>query len=66
VEKFLIDNNVEVMLAEFGQTGVDLMEACYSAGVPLVVSLRGRADVYREWSTSKANTRMLKWHEIMR
>jgi colanic acid/amylovoran biosynthesis glycosyltransferase len=38
---------VTAVLAEFGSTGVDVMEACYGAGVPLVVRFGG-ADAYAE------------------
>jgi len=54
IKKFLIDGGVEVLLAEFGDTGVDVMEACHAAGVPLVVRFGG-ADAYCETG---------KWHYL--
>jgi colanic acid/amylovoran biosynthesis glycosyltransferase len=43
---FLRERQVDVALAEFGQTGVLLHEACEEAGVPLVVHFHGY-DAYR-------------------
>lgn len=43
--RFLKENRVEVMLAEYGQIGVSVMDACQRAGIPLVVHFHG-ADAY--------------------
>jgi colanic acid/amylovoran biosynthesis glycosyltransferase len=47
IKRFLIDNSVEVTLGEFGDSGVDMMDACHATGVPLVVRFGG-ADAYCE------------------
>ena len=41
VANWLRREQVEVMLAEYGQTGVEVMGACQQAGVPLVVHFHG-------------------------
>jgi colanic acid/amylovoran biosynthesis glycosyltransferase len=41
VKRFLRRQRVQAVLAEFGPTGVAMMEACRSAGVPLIVHFHG-------------------------
>ena len=43
--KFLVANKVDAVLAEFGPTGVAVMEACKEAQVPLIVHFHGN-DAY--------------------
>jgi len=45
LKRFLLKHHVEVVLAEYGPTGVAVMDACLQAGVPLVVHFHG-FDVY--------------------
>jgi colanic acid/amylovoran biosynthesis glycosyltransferase len=47
IGEFLATSGAKVVLAEFGDTGVHMMEACHTAGVPLVVRFGG-ADAYSE------------------
>ena len=44
--KFLIDNKIEAVLAEYGQTGVFLMRVCQELNIPLIVHFHGY-DAYR-------------------
>lgn len=39
--KYLLENRPDVLLAEYGPTGVGVMDACRKAGVPLVVHFHG-------------------------
>lgn len=39
--RWLVENKIEVVLAEFGVTGTKIMPACEKAGVPLVVHFHG-------------------------
>ncbi len=41
------DNNVKVVLAEYGPAGVELIKACQKANIPLVVHFHG-FDAYRD------------------
>ncbi len=41
LRRYLYRERVEAVLAEFGQTGVQAMSACRSAGIPLVVHFHG-------------------------
>lgn len=41
LKNFLIKNRIDVVLAEYGTTGVEVMDACYSASIPLVVHFHG-------------------------
>jgi len=41
IRQFLLHNEVDVVLAEYGPSGVAVMEACQQAGVPLVVHFHG-------------------------
>jgi colanic acid/amylovoran biosynthesis glycosyltransferase len=45
LKQFLIDNRVEVVLAEYGVTGVLMVDACRELDVPLVVHFHGN-DAY--------------------
>ncbi len=47
VKKFLVNNGVNLVLAEYGHTGVAMMEVCRQANIPLVVHFHGH-DAYRE------------------
>lgn len=40
--KSLKHNNIDVVLAEYGTTGAEILKACEYAGVPLVVHFHGR------------------------
>lgn len=46
VKNFLINSNVDVVLAEYGHTGVSMMEMCRDANIPLVVHFHGH-DAYQ-------------------
>lgn len=45
--RFLLREKVDVVLAEFGPTGVAVMQSCVIAGIPLVVHFHG-ADAYQD------------------
>ena len=47
VKKFLINQRVDIVLAEFGHTGVSMMEICEEANLPLFVHFHGH-DAYRK------------------
>lgn len=47
IKKFLVKNNVELVLAEYGHTGVAMMEICREAKIPLVVHFHGH-DAYQK------------------
>ncbi len=47
MERFLVGEGVDAVLAEFGWAGVRLMRPCRAVGVPLVVHFHG-ADAYRD------------------
>jgi glycosyltransferase involved in cell wall biosynthesis len=47
LQRFLVANRVKVVLAEYGLTGLVLMEVCSGAGIPLVVHFHGH-DAYRD------------------
>lgn len=46
LKKFLLQNNVDAVLAEFGPTGVAMMDICQEVGLPLIVHFHG-ADANR-------------------
>jgi|GEM_PF-600870 len=41
LKQFLLENNVDVVLAEFAPAGVAVMEICHEIGLPLVVHFHG-------------------------
>ena len=45
-QRYLRDNNIDAVLAEFGTTGTRVMDSCRKAGVPLIVHFHG-FDAYR-------------------
>jgi len=47
IRQFLLQNKVDVVLAEYGPTGVVMMDVCQQAGVPLVVHFHGY-DAYKD------------------
>jgi glycosyltransferase involved in cell wall biosynthesis len=47
LERFLLSNEIDAVLAEYGPTAVSVMEACEQAGVPLIAQFHGY-DAYRE------------------
>jgi glycosyltransferase involved in cell wall biosynthesis/SAM-dependent methyltransferase len=47
LRSFMRRERVEVVLAEFGQTGAQVTKACESAAVPLVVHFHG-SDIYKQ------------------
>jgi glycosyltransferase involved in cell wall biosynthesis len=47
--RWLRRERVDVVLAEFGQTGAEIWETCEAAGVPLVVHFHGGDAVRGEW-----------------
>jgi len=47
LRNFLLDNRVDVVLAEYGLTGVCIMDACLQANVPFVVHFHG-LDAYNQ------------------
>jgi glycosyltransferase involved in cell wall biosynthesis len=47
--RWLRREGVDVVLAEFGQTGAEIWEACAAAGVPLVVHFHGGDAVRGKW-----------------
>jgi glycosyltransferase involved in cell wall biosynthesis len=47
LQRFLVANHVKLVLAEYGVSGLVVMEACAGAGIPLVVHFHGY-DAYRE------------------
>jgi glycosyltransferase involved in cell wall biosynthesis len=47
--RWLKREGVDVVLAEFGQTGAEIWEACAAAGVPLVVHFHGGDAVREKW-----------------
>ncbi|MBC7922290.1 MAG: glycosyltransferase, partial [Ferruginibacter sp.] len=53
--RYLRNNRIEVLLAEYGQMGVSLSDACVRAGVPFVVHFHG-ADAYHYATLTKYGT----------
>ncbi len=47
--RWLRKERIDVVLAEFGQTGAEIWEACADAGVPLVVHFHGGDAVREKW-----------------
>jgi colanic acid/amylovoran biosynthesis glycosyltransferase len=47
VKDFLLNQRVDVVLAEYGHTGVSIMDVCRETNIPLVVHFHGH-DVYRK------------------
>ena len=47
LKRFLLKNGVSAVLAEYGPTGVAVMEVCKEAGVPLIVHFHGY-DAYED------------------
>ncbi|WP_273208568.1 glycosyltransferase [Marinobacter subterrani] len=47
MKRFLVGNEIDAVLAEYGPTAVSVMEACEQAGVPLIAQFHGY-DAYRE------------------
>ena len=47
--RWLRRHGVDVVLAEFGQTGAEIWQACAAAGVPLVVHFHGGDAVRGKW-----------------
>lgn len=45
--RYLRENGIKVVLAEFGTCGVEIFEDCKKAGVPLIVTFRGY-DIHHE------------------
>ena len=45
LRNYLIENNIDVVFAEYGMVGAMVTEACKMAGVPLIIHFHG-ADVY--------------------
>jgi len=52
LRRYLATERTEVALAEFGQTGAEVMDACAAAGVPLIVHFHG-SDVYKQRSLDR-------------
>ena len=46
LEKYLVDNRIQVILCEYGPSGVEIMESAKKLGIPLVVHFHGY-DAYR-------------------
>ncbi|HYD90337.1 MAG TPA: glycosyltransferase, partial [Flavobacterium sp.] len=44
--KYLVQNNIKAVLAEYGPSGVEMMDICDETGIPLIVHFHGY-DVYR-------------------
>lgn len=49
LQRYLRREKVEAVLAEFGYTGVGVMDACHAAGVPLIVHFHGGDGFRRQW-----------------
>jgi glycosyltransferase involved in cell wall biosynthesis len=47
--RWLVRQGIDVVLAEFGQTGAEIWEACADAQVPLVVHFHGGDAVREKW-----------------
>ena len=47
VKHYLLQNNIDAVLAEYGPSGVEMMGICKEAGIPLIVHFHGY-DAYRE------------------
>lgn len=47
LQRFLVANKVKLVLAEYGVTGLIVMEACAGVGIPLAVHFHG-SDVYSD------------------
>jgi hypothetical protein len=44
---FLIENKIAAVLAEYGPTGVSIMDSCHNAQVPIIVHFHG-FDAYKK------------------
>ena len=60
LKRYLIENQVDAVLAEYGPTGVMVMNACHQAGVPLVVHFHGY-DAYEEPTLERMGQR---YHQL--
>ncbi|MDZ4845291.1 MAG: glycosyltransferase [Chitinophagales bacterium] len=47
IKKFFIENKIELVLAQYGPSGVKMMDICSELNIPLIVYFRGY-DAYRE------------------
>nr|WP_246261138.1 glycosyltransferase family 4 protein [Alteromonas ponticola] len=48
IKRFIIRNNIDLVLAEYGSTGVHVMDACAAAEVPFIVHFHGW-DAYTDY-----------------
>tara|TARA_B100001250_G_scaffold188793_1_gene162222 strand:- start:10629 stop:11756 length:1128 start_codon:yes stop_codon:yes gene_type:complete len=46
IKKYLLKNNIELVLAQYGPVGVEIMDICKSTNIPLIVYFHG-FDAYR-------------------
>lgn len=46
IKKYLLKNNIEIVLAQYGPVGVEIMDICEKANIPLIVYFHG-FDAYR-------------------
>ena len=54
LKKFILDNKIEAVLAEYGPTGCAIRNVCQEVGVPLIVHFHGY-DAYEEKTLIKYN-----------
>jgi glycosyltransferase involved in cell wall biosynthesis len=63
IERFLQEHQIQAVLAEYGPTGVAMMEICERVGIPLVVHFHGY-DAYRDDALGTAGKRYPELFDI--
>lgn len=65
IERYLVNNNIEAVLCEYGPSGVAMMETCKKLKIPLFVYFHGY-DVYRQKELKKYGKKYLELFKISR
>lgn len=63
IKRILLKEGIEVVLAEYGQSGVEMMPICDALGIPLVVHFHG-FDAYRNDALSTYGKKYQKMFEL--
>jgi len=65
IEKYLVENKIELVLCEYGPCGVEMMELCKKLDIPLFVYFHGY-DVYRQNELKKYGRKYQELFKIAR